>query len=113
MSNLLPSEITRTGVLKNGIWIAGVVVRIRDRDPVSSANTKGKGKSKVAKKGKIDKPHKGLELHLNAGTSSAEVIMVQSWHAETTTRLRKIAQIGTSMRFTGVNIRAHNESSSF
>ena len=50
MSVLLPSEIVTTGVIKESTWIAGTIVRIRDRNLDANASQKGGGKAKVGKK---------------------------------------------------------------
>ena len=112
MSVLLPGEIVNPGVIKNDVWIAGVVVRIRERNPESNVAAKGSGKIKAGKKNKITGPRPGLELHLNGGTTPAEVILVECWDPKNTQRLRDIAKVEGAMRFTKVNIKRHSERSS-
>ena len=50
MSVLLPSEIVNSGVIKNDVWIAGAIVRVRERNLDANASQKGGGKAKVGKK---------------------------------------------------------------
>ena len=82
MSVLLPGEIVKPGVIKNDVWIAGTVVRIQDRTIDSKGAAKGTGKGQSGKKNKSGGPRHGLELHLNGGTTPAEVIQVESWDSE-------------------------------
>ena len=49
MSVLLPSEIVNSGVIKNDVWIAGAIVRVRERNLDANAFQKGGGKAKVGK----------------------------------------------------------------
>ena len=50
MSVLLPSEIVNSGVIKNDVWIAGAIVRVRERNLDANEFPKGGGKAKVGKK---------------------------------------------------------------
>ena len=111
MSVLLPSEIVNTGVIKESMWIAGVIVRVRERNLDANASQKGGGKAKVGKQKKEMSARRGLELHLNGGATPAEVIMVESWDGETTKRLRNMAQMESAMRFSKVIIKRHTEKS--
>ena len=109
MSVLLPSDIAKPGMLKNDVWIAGMLVRTRERNTETTAIPSGEGKARGDKQGKSDKQRRCLELHVNGGTSPAEVILVGSWDSEATTRLQEIAQVGVAMRFSQVNIKRHND----
>ena len=88
MSVLLPSEIVKPGMLKNDVWIAGMLVRTRERNTDTNAIPSGEGKARGDTKGKSVKPRRCLELHVNDGTSPAEVILVGNWDSEATTRLQ-------------------------
>ena len=44
MSVLAPNQISKKGQLDNNVWLAGCVVRTRDRAPTGATLEKGMGK---------------------------------------------------------------------
>ena len=105
-------------MLKGNVWLGGCTVRIRHRKPAEATASKdtnapkgGKGgKDKGAKKGKEKGPRTAFEIHLNGGSTPADVMLIEAWEPEAQTMLLNAATgKGVSLRMTKILIRAHTE----
>ena len=129
MSAITPQEITTRGMLKEPVWMHGVVVRLRLRVPgapggysqgAASQGAASQGAAgKAAKKGKRmpkgggagGKPEKRecFEMHVCGGDSPADVILVETWEPVVQSRLRPLAQVGVALRFTNFLVKSHTD----
>ena len=110
MSNIIPSDLTKPGFVKDDIWMTGTIVRTRTRKPqgndqAGKSQNKGKAKTKRA-------PGEGFEIHLCGGTTAADVLLIESWDASINNRLQQMAKKGTSMAFSNFTIKTHTEKTS-
>ena len=122
MSVLAPNQISKKGQLDNNVWLAGCVVRTRDRAPTGASLEKGKEKGKGNWKGKskrfssknvaADQPRSGFEVYLNGGSAPNDVMMVEAWVPEAVQKLKaavRDAEEGSAIRVTNGIIKEHNE----
>ena len=125
MSVLAPNQISKKGQLENNVWLAGSVVRTRDRAPTGASLEKGKEKGKGNGKGKskkfssrnvaADQPRSGFEVYLNGGSAPNDVMMVEAWVPEAVQKLKAAvgdAEGGSVIRVTNGIIKEHNEKTS-
>ena len=125
MSVLAPNQISKKGQLDNNVWLAGCVVRTRDRAPTGASLEKGKEKGKGNGKGKskkfssrnvaADQPRSGFEVYLNGGSAPNDVMMVEAWVPEAVQKLKAAvgdAEEGSAIRVTNGIIKEHNEKTS-
>ena len=118
MSNILPSDITKSGILKKDVWLTGNIVRIRERKPQETkqqGQEKAKGKNKNKNKSKqmqARTPNQGFEIHVCAGTTPADVILVETWESSVITKLKQVANKREAVAFTNVLIKAHTDKTS-
>ena len=125
MSVLAPNQISKKGQLDNNVWLAGCVVRTRDRAPTGASLEKGKEKGKGNGKGKskkfssrnvaADQPRSGFEVYLNGGSAPNDVMMVEAWVPEAVQKLKAAvgdAEEGSVIRVTNGIIKEHNEKTS-
>ena len=120
MSVLAPNQISKKGQLDNNVWLAGCVVRTRDRAPTGASLEKGKEKGKGNGKGKskrkaADQPRSGFEVYLNGGSAPNDVMMVEAWVPEAVQKLKAAvgdAEGGSVIRVTNGIIKEHNEKTS-
>ena len=93
MSVLAPNQISKKGQLDNNVWLAGCVVRTRDRAPTGASLEKGVEKGKGNGKGKSKRfstrnvqecfqARSGFEVYLNGGSAPNDVMMVEAWVPE-------------------------------
>ena len=100
MSLQRPSEITTAGKLGANMWLAGCVVRIRERAPKENGKAGGASQSGTAKgvggkgKKKSTGARAGLEIHINAGTTPADVMLVEAWDPPTVQLMRNVTVLG-------------------
>ena len=106
-SSILAQKITHKGLLGDNIWLLGTVVRVRQLLPVEEgANASGlsggkstpKGKSgKKGKGGAKDTPAQNYEIHLNGGSTPADVILVVAWDEAPRKKLEDLGKIGAAI----------------
>ena len=106
MTNLVPSDISKTGCFKNDVWLQGNIVRTRVRKPQGNEQTTGKAKGKS--KGKRP-PSEGLEIHICGGSTPADVILIETWDATITKLVKPFAEKGTPVAFSNFIVKAHTE----
>ena len=105
-SSIVPQKITQKGLLGDNIWLLGTVVRVRQKLPdEESANAKGLSGGKSTPKGKSGKKGKGgakdtpkpstqnYEIHLNGGTTPADVLVVVAWDDAPRKKLEELGKI--------------------
>lgn len=124
MSVLAPNQISKKGQLDNNVWLAGCVVRTRDRAPTGAggmtlekgkSNGKGKSKRFSSRNGAADQPRSGFEVYLNGGSAPNDVMMVEAWVPEAVQKLKAAvgdAEEGSAIRVTNGIIKEHNEKTS-
>ena len=116
MSTIVPSDITTKGKVDKNVWLAGVLVRSRERTPQSTTSTgkaatgksagkKGKGPAKAAG------PRSCLEVHICGGTTPADVMMLEAWAAEPKALLQAFLNQGEPRAFkcTKFLVKPHTE----
>ena len=117
MTSMEPRDLTPRTQLINGVWLHGIVVRMRtrgfdaDTSPTISAG-KATGKKGVGKKGAKNTarpPSKGFEMYLNGGKTPADVVMVETWEPSVVQRLQPLAQIGAALRITNAKVQVHSD----
>ena len=107
MSNLIPSDINKTGCFKNDVWLQGNIVRTRVRKPQGNEQTTGKNKGK---KSKGNRPtSEGMEVHICGGHTAADVMLVETWDAAITKKLLPFAKKGTPVAFSNFIVKSHTE----
>ena len=124
MSVLAPNQISKKGQLDNNVWLAGCVVRTRDRAPTGAggitlekgkSNGKGKSKRFSSRNVAADQPRSGFEVYLNGGSAPNDVMMVEAWVPEAVQKLKAAvgdAEEGSAIRVTNGIIKEHNEKTS-
>ena len=117
-SSIVAQKITHKGLLGEHIWLLGTVVRVRQKLPDGeSAKAKGlpggkntpKGKSgKKGKGGAKDTPTQNYEIHLNGGSTPADVILVVAWDEAPRKKLEDLGKIGAAIAIHKAYIKEHD-----
>ena len=117
-SSINAQKITKKGLLGDNIWLLGTVVRVRQKLPDAGLfGGKSTSKGKPGKKGKrgakeAPKPStQNYEIHLNSGTTPADVLMVVAWEDAPRQKLEEHGQLGATIAIQKAYIKEHDANS--
>ena len=119
-SSIVPQKITQTGQLGDNIWLLGTVVRTRQKLPnEESAHAKGMSSGKSGPTGKSGKKGKdkakpvtqNYEIHLNGGTTPADVLLIVAWDDAPRRKLEDLGKLGATIAIHKAYIKEHDKNS--
>ena len=105
-SVLLPREITKAGPLKAGLWLHGVVVRLRKREIAWGSSWRHLRCGSTPS----TETH-GFEVHICGGSTPSDVILVEAWDLIAVRRLQALAEMGKGLKFSNCNVKPHTDKS--